>query len=105
MKKLSHTYYVYVIEVRSCRGRSCRTVYYVGQSGKTPEERLIEHQRGHRYCRGCTERHYVRGDRMRLRHELFARYNPMTERDRAEAVEKWLASRLRKRGYEVVGGH
>jgi len=102
MKPLRHEYYVYVIEARD---RAGRPVLYVGQSGKTPEERLREHKTCKRYCRGCRCRHYA-PHAARLRHELFARYNPIIDdRKHAERIERWLADRLRKRGYRVIGGH
>lgn len=94
-------YYVYVIEGRDGRGRP---VFYVGQSALRPEERLRQHKQGKRYCRDCKSKHYVKHV-SRLRHELFAQYNPLPSRPAAERVERWLASRLHKKGYNVSGGH
>jgi hypothetical protein len=96
-------FYVYVIESRDDCGRA---VFYVGQTQHTPEVRLAQHKKGKKYCVSCKSKHYVpRNAGMRLRHELFSRYNPLGSRLEAERVEKWLASRLRKQGYRVLGGH
>jgi hypothetical protein len=98
-------YYVYVIEV-SDRGK--RT-FYVGQSGKTPEARAREHASGQKkFCGSCKVRHYAGTSRtgsVRLRHDLFSQYNPVDTRGEAERIERWLARKLRARGYHVVGGH
>jgi hypothetical protein len=103
MASLNHSYNVYVLEAHDLAGRP---VLYVGSTGKEPSERLRDHARGcKRYCPLCRCRKYVRGHRMRLRHELFAHYNPMSSRREAEEVERWLAQRLKRRGHQVVGGH
>jgi len=94
-------YYVYVIESTD-EGRS---VFYVGQSAKTPESRLKEQRSCKTYCSTCKCRHYAQGRGMKLRYDLFAQYNPLMTRPEAERVERWLARHLRKRGYRVMGGH
>jgi predicted GIY-YIG superfamily endonuclease len=96
-------YYVYVIESKNDSGRS---TFYVGQTAHSPEVRLHQHVSGKAYCdEGCKHRHYVKGTRARLRPEFYSRYNPLHSRREAEAVEKWLAHKLRVRGYSVKGGH
>lgn len=95
-------YYVYVIQATE-RGKS---VFYVGQSGKTPEARAAEHSsRCKRFCNTCQCRHYVQGSSFKLRYDLFSQYNPIDSRAEAERVERWLARKLRSRGYTVIGGH
>jgi hypothetical protein len=78
---------------------------YVGQSAKTPAQRFEEHKGCKTYCKSCKCRHYVPGHLHKLRYDLFASYNPMHSRPEAEKIEKWLARKLRSRGYRVVGGH
>ena len=104
MSKLPpHVYYVYVIEAIDKNGRS---VLYVGQSGKTPTQRLADHKSScPRYCTSCACRHYVKGEVKGLRRDLYAHYNPISSRKAAEEIERWLARLLRKRGYHVIGGH
>lgn len=103
MRAETHTYNVYVLEARD---RAGRPVLYVGSTGKDPTERLRDHARGcKRYCPLCRCRKYVRGHQMRLRYELFSRYNPVGSRQEAEEIERWLATHLRRRGHQVVGGH
>ena len=103
MKYSPRKYYVYVIEARDTRGKR---ILYVGQSGKTPEERLRQHKaRCVRYCDSCMCKHYIHGDVIGLRHELFSQYNPLYSRPEAEEVERWLARKLKRAGYTVRGGH
>lgn len=96
-------YYVYVIEAY----KNGRRLFYVGQSAKTPVERFKEHDGSCKtYCSTCKCRHYVPGKgRHKLRWDLFSAYNPLESRPEAEKIEKWLAARLRRQGYNVVGGH
>lgn len=95
-------YYVYVIEVMEKGKRT----FYVGQSGKTPEERAREHASScKRFCPSCGCRHYTHSDRVKLRYDLFSQYNPLDTRTEAEKIERWLARKLRQRGYRVMGGH
>lgn len=104
-----HEYNVYVIE-ETVHGKK---KFYVGQSGKSPEARLGDHRAScKRYCNTCKCRRYMPradsgkgGHAMKLRYDLFSRYNPMDSRREAEAVERWLAVRLKKQGYDVIGGH
>lgn len=97
-------YHVYVIEETS-HGRK---KLYVGQSGKTPELRLKEHRaRCKRYCSTCRCRSYTgpAAHGLKLRYDLFSRYNPVDTRAEAETIERWLARRLTQQGYDVIGGH
>lgn len=103
MKAPPRHYYVYVIEARDTRGRK---IVYVGQSGKTPEERLRQHRSGcTRYCDACSCKHYIHGSIIGLRYDLFQRYNPLRSRPEAERIERLLARKLRRQGFLVRGGH
>lgn len=87
-------YYVYVIE----EIRHGKREFYVGQTGKRPEERFREHKRGHfGYLRG--------GKAISLRKDLTKKVNPLFSRVAAERAEKVIARTLRKRGLRVKGGH
>lgn len=101
MKSSPRFYYVYVIEAVDKRGSR---IYYVGQSALKPEERLSQHEEGKRYCSTCVKKFHVHGKKLRLRWELFSQYNPLTSRVQAERVERWLAKKLKARGYNVRGG-
>lgn len=94
-------YYVYVIEAVDKRGSR---IFYVGQSALRPEERLSQHSEGKRYCDSCITKFHVHGKKLKLRWDLFSQYNPLLSRDQAERVERWLAKKLRARGYNVRGG-
>ena len=100
-------YYVYVIELDPAvlgprrikeenpeyiDGMQC---LYVGQTARTPEERFEQHKRGHKANR------YAKKYGRRLRPDLYDRYNPISTREKAEAMEARLASKLRVRGYTV----
>lgn len=100
-------YHIYVIEldaeVLQCRkvreenpdyidGMQC---FYVGQTAKSPEERFTQHRKGIKSNR------YVRAFGVRLRPDLFERYNPLRTREEAEAMERRLAEKFRVRGYAV----
>ena len=101
MKADPHEYNVYVLEARDRVGK---VIFYVGSTGKEPEQRLRDHSVGcKRYCPFCRCRKYVRGPRMRLRKELYSHYNPVGSRERAEVIERWLTRQLRQRGYTVIG--
>jgi len=68
--------------------------YYVGATGLDPVMRFAKHRDGIKH------NVYVQRYGIRLRPELYERYNPMTF-DEAEAKEKWLAEDLRKKGFAV----
>ena len=88
---------VYVVYLRNPRGDG-RPGYYVGMTGLTPEERFRNHKSGRKAAR------VVKRFCERLVPRLYAHLNPMSY-ENAKAVEVWLADSLRKRGYEVFGGH
>ena len=67
---------------------------YVGQTGKTPQERFETHKTGP--SRQANK--FVKKHGLRLKPRLYARYNPMT-REEAERREGELGSRLRSKGY------
>jgi len=96
-------YRVYVIE--SVHGKE--RIFYVGQSAHSPAQRLAQHKKGVRYCKGCTKRSYVRGVKMRLRQDLIGSLARRSFKTRAEAerTEKAVARMLRARGLTVEGGH
>ena len=95
-------YYVYVVELDDSVGPRRDPRYpsvYVGQSVVPPVARFRQHKDGYRASR------YVRRHGRHLRPRLYRRLNPMATREQAVATEQELASRLRKRGYTVYGGH
>jgi hypothetical protein len=67
-------------------------------TGLSPEQRFENHKRGikaARIVKKCGER---------LVPKLYAHLNPMPYK-KAQAMEVILADSLRKRGYQVFGGH
>ena len=94
------TYRVYVIELDDSRRKGTdKPAVYVGQSAKAPEERFEQHLRGQRAWR------VVRDHGVRLRPRLYCSYPAAATRKEAEALERRLADRLRRRGSTVYGGH
>jgi predicted GIY-YIG superfamily endonuclease len=93
----SRRHSVYVVYLRNPRGDG-RAGYYVGMTGLSPEERFRNHKEGKKAA-GVVRRHGVR-----LVPRLYRHLNPMTYED-AKAMEPVLAESLRKRGYQVFGGH
>jgi predicted GIY-YIG superfamily endonuclease len=85
-------YYVYVIELDGGG-------LYVGQSALFPAERFAQHLNGYKAAA------VVRSRGVRLRPDLFERWNPIPTRAEAEAMEARLAERLRAQGHTVFGGH
>jgi hypothetical protein len=83
----------------SLRKGTEKAAVYVGQSAKTPEERFAQHRRGERASR------YVRDHGVRLKPRLYNAYDPVTTRAEAEALERHVADRLRRKGFTVYGGH
>jgi hypothetical protein len=67
-------------------------------TGLSPEERLRNHKEGKKAAS------IVRRYGERLVPRLYRHLNPMTYDD-AKAMEAMLADSLRKRGYQVFGGH
>jgi len=88
---------VYVVYLRNPLGDG-RAGYYVGMTGLSPEERLRNHKEGKKAAS------IVRRYGERLVPRLYRHLNPMTYDD-AKAMEAMLADSLRKRGYQVFGGH
>jgi len=72
---------------------------YVGQSKYDPAERLKQHLAGKN-----ASKYVTRETAVRLRPDLYAEINPLTELDSLRE-ERHLARRLRKLGFAVVGGH
>ena len=90
-------HHVYVVYLRNPKGDG-RAGYYVGMTGLTPEERFANHKAGIKAA-GVVRRF---GERLVPR--LYAHLNPMSYDD-AVRMEGVLADSLRKRGYQVFGGH
>ena len=72
--------------------------YYVGMTGLTPEERFANHKAGIKAAR------VVRSYGVRLVPTLYEHLNPMPYA-KAVRMEVELAESLRKRGFQVFGGH
>ena len=72
--------------------------YYVGMEGLTPEQRFENHKKGVKAAS------VVRKYGERPMPKLYAHLNPMPYAKAVE-MEVWLADSLRKRGFEVFGGH
>lgn len=90
-------HHVYVVYLRNPKGDG-RAGYYVGMTGLTPEERFANHKAGIKSAR------VVKRFGVRLVPRLYAHLNPMSY-ERAKEMEVLLADSLRKRGYQVFGGH
>ena len=90
-------HHVYVVYLRDPKGDG-RAGYYVGMTGLTPEERFLNHKNGVKAAR------VVRKYGERLVPRLYAHLNPMPF-EKAVEMEVVLADSLRKRGYQVFGGH
>jgi predicted GIY-YIG superfamily endonuclease len=88
---------VYVVFLRNPMGDG-KAGYYVGMTGLTPEARLANHLSGIKAARVVTK--YG----VRLVPTLYEHLNPMTYQD-ALRMEGELADSLRKRGFQVFGGH
>jgi predicted GIY-YIG superfamily endonuclease len=88
---------VYVVFLRNPKGDG-KAGYYVGMTGLTPEERFANHKAGIKAAK------VVQKYGVRLVPKLYAHLNPMTY-EKAQRMEVALADSLRKRGYQVFGGH
>jgi predicted GIY-YIG superfamily endonuclease len=88
---------VYVVYLKNPKGDG-KAGYYVGMTGLTPEQRFQNHKNGVKASR------LVRKHGVRLVPRLYAHLNPMPY-EKAKAMEIMLADSLRKRGYQVFGGH
>ena len=78
--------------------RAEKPCVYVGSTALTPQERFVQHLTGIRANR------YVRAFGVRLRPRNFRNYGPYATREEAEAAERHLAWRLRRKGYGVWTG-
>lgn len=90
-------YHVYVVYLKNPSGDG-KAGYYVGMTGLSPDERLANHLAGVKAAR------VVRKHGVRLVPSLYEHLNPMTY-DEAVRMEEVLAESLRRRGYQVFGGH
>ncbi len=88
---------VYVVFLRNPKGDG-KAGYYVGMTGLSPEARLANHLAGVKAAR------IVRKCGVRLVPVLYEHLNPMSYAQ-AVRMEGELAGSLRKRGYQVFGGH
>ena len=100
-------YYVYVIELdpqvanlRKFRQKNPAYIMgngcvYVGQSSREPTLRFEQHKEGYKSNK------YAREYGIRLRPELYEKYNPMPTRKDAEEIEEMLGKQLRKKGIGV----
>ena len=88
---------VYVVYLRNPKGDG-KAGYYVGMTGLTPEKRLANHRAG------VKSASVVRKYGERLVPVLYEHLNPLTYED-AVRLEMELAASLRKRGFQVFGGH
>ena len=100
-------YYVYIIELDSrvadfqrfreknpqyIKGNGC---VYVGQSSKKPSLRFEQHKEGYKSNK------YAKIYGIRLRPDLYEKYNPIPTRKDAEEIEEILGKELRKKGIGV----
>ena len=88
---------VYVVYLKNPKGDG-KAGYYVGMTGLPPEVRFQNHKNGVKSAR------VVRKHGVRLVPRLYEHLNPMPY-EKAKAMEIVLADSLRKRGYQVFGGH
>jgi predicted GIY-YIG superfamily endonuclease len=88
---------VYVVYLRNPKGDG-KAGYYVGMTGLTPEQRFANHKAG------IKSASVVRKYGERLVPTLYEHLNPLTYDD-AIRLEVQLAESLRKRGFQVFGGH
>ena len=88
---------VYVVYLRNPNGDG-KAGYYVGMTGLSPERRFENHKVGIKAAK------VVRRYGERLVPRLYQHLNPMPYRKAVE-MEVALADSLRKRGYQVYGGH
>jgi len=100
-------YFVYVIEldqtvveIRKFRNKnpnyiSGKTCVYVGQSSRKPILRFEQHKEGYKSNK------YAKYYGMKLRPDLYEKYNPIPTRKDAEQIEEMLGNYLRKQGFGV----
>ncbi len=100
-------YYVYVIELelavaekrkfrtknpKFIKGNDC---FYVGQSTRKPSLRFEQHKEG--YKSNKYAKHYG----VKLRSDLYEKYNPIPTRKDAEDIEEMLSKDLQIQGFGV----
>ena len=100
-------YFVYVIELEQSvadkkkfraknpnyvKGSDC---VYVGQSSRKPSLRFEQHKEGYKSNK------YAKYYGIKLRPDLYEKYNPIPTRKDAEELEEMLSKVLRKQGYGV----
>ena len=74
------------------KGNGC---VYVGQSSRKPELRFEQHKEGYK------SNNYAKVYGIRLRPDLYEKYNPIPSRKDAEEIEEMLGKELRKKGVGV----
>ncbi len=101
------SFYVYVIELdlKVSRLKKFRVknplyllnnkCFYVGQSSRKPDLRFDQHKEGYKSNR------YAKLYGLRLRPDLFQKYNPIPTREDALKIEEMLALELRNQLYGV----
>ena len=72
---------------------------YVGQTFRTPEERLEQHLNDHKSSK------HVKNYGQKLNYTLFKELPKVRFRQDAEVLERLLAKDLERRGFNVKGGH
>ena len=100
-------YYVYVIELdpvvadlrifrtknpKYIKGNYC---VYVGQSTRKPSLRFEQHKEGYKSNK------YAKRYGLKLRPDLYEKYNPIPTRKDAKLIEEMLGRELRSQGYGV----
>lgn len=100
-------YFVYVIELDEkvaehqkfrirnpfyIKGNGC---LYIGQSARKPELRFEQHKEGY------NSNSYAKKFGLKLRPDIYDKYNPIPTRIDALEIEKMLGERLRKKGVGV----
>ena len=100
-------YFVYVIELdqsvaqlnrfrkknpKYLKGNCC---VYVGQSSRKPDLRFEQHKEGYKSSS------YAKIYGLKLRPDLYEKYNPIPTRKDAEKIEEMLAKDLLEKGYGV----
>jgi len=100
-------YFVYIIELdqavaykrkfrkknpKYIRGNNC---LYVGQTTRKPSLRFEQHKEGYKSNK------YAKYYGLKLRPDLYEKYNPIPTRKDAEEIEDMLGENLRNQGYGV----
>jgi predicted GIY-YIG superfamily endonuclease len=97
MPKLKKHHCVYVVELQDVPGGTGRDIY-VGMTGVSPEKRFENHKKGYKAAS------VVKKYGVRLLPELYEHMNPMSWATACE-MEVLYARQLKRRGYNVYGGH